>query len=128
MNLQARRELLKFFAASPLLAGIAPLRTSIANDKALASATDALDVFDLEAAAKRVVPPAHWGYIQSGVDGMLYSPGNAAEMRAALEQLTADPALTEKLGRTALRKVMESHTLDRYARKILELVEELHAR
>ena len=69
MNLRARRELLKFFAASPLLAGLAPLRTSNANDKELASAADALDVFDLEAAAKRVVPPAHWGYIQSGVDG-----------------------------------------------------------
>jgi 4-hydroxymandelate oxidase len=78
MNLRARRELLKFFAASPLLAGLAPLRTSIANDKALASAADALDVFDLEAAAKRVVPPAHWGYIQSGVDGDLTVRANEA--------------------------------------------------
>ena len=35
----------------------------------LASAAAALDVFDFEAAARRVVPPAHWGYLASGVDG-----------------------------------------------------------
>jgi 4-hydroxymandelate oxidase len=33
------------------------------------SAAEALDVFDLEAVAQRLVPPAHWGYLQSGVDG-----------------------------------------------------------
>ena len=29
----------------------------------------ALDVFDFEAAAQKVTPPAHWGYLMSGVDG-----------------------------------------------------------
>jgi 4-hydroxymandelate oxidase len=32
------------------------------------SAAQALDIFDLEAAAQKVVPPAHWGYLQSGAD------------------------------------------------------------
>jgi 4-hydroxymandelate oxidase len=58
-----RRALLRFLAASPLAASL-PWERAMA-----ATAADALDVFDLEAAAKAVVPPAHWGYLQSGVDG-----------------------------------------------------------
>jgi isopentenyl diphosphate isomerase/L-lactate dehydrogenase-like FMN-dependent dehydrogenase len=64
-----RRALLRFLATSPLLAGFPPLTGAQAQERALASAAEALDVFDLEAAARRVVPPAHWGYLQSGVDG-----------------------------------------------------------
>jgi 4-hydroxymandelate oxidase len=69
MTVHARRALLKFLAASPALAGIAPLIGEASEERGLASAADALDVFDMEAAAQRVVPPAHWGYLQSGVDG-----------------------------------------------------------
>jgi isopentenyl diphosphate isomerase/L-lactate dehydrogenase-like FMN-dependent dehydrogenase len=64
-----RRALLRFLAGSPLLAGLAPLTSALAEERTLASAAEALDVFDIEAAARRVVPPAHWGYLQSGVDG-----------------------------------------------------------
>lgn len=65
-----RRAFLRFLAASPVLAGLSPWREVLADDeRVLASAADALDVFELEAAARRVVPPAHWGYLQSGVDG-----------------------------------------------------------
>ena len=35
----------------------------------LEQAAHALDLFDFEAAAQKVVPPAHWGYLMSGVDG-----------------------------------------------------------
>jgi len=35
----------------------------------LAQAQYALDVFDFETAAQKIVPPAHWGYLMSGVDG-----------------------------------------------------------
>lgn len=59
-----RRELLRWMLASPLLAG-----ASFAEEAVPASPRDALDVFDFEAAARRIVPPAHWGYLQSGVDG-----------------------------------------------------------
>ncbi len=41
----------------------------MADDYLPASAAEALDVFELEAVAERLVPPAHWGYLQSGVDG-----------------------------------------------------------
>ena len=64
-----RRALLKFLAASPLLGGLATMQQAFADDAVLASITDALDVFDFEAAARKVLPPAHWGYLQSGVDG-----------------------------------------------------------
>jgi 4-hydroxymandelate oxidase len=70
MSLYARRALLKFIATSPALAALTPFTSArAADEQLLASAADALDVFDLEAAAQRVVPPAHWGYLQSGVDG-----------------------------------------------------------
>ncbi len=63
-----RRALLKFFAASPLLAGLSPAEL-FAQDGMLAKASDALDVFDFEAMAQRILPPAHWGYLASGVEG-----------------------------------------------------------
>src|SRR5262249_41375724 len=69
LSVHERRALLKFLAASPVLAALATGARALADDHALASAADALDVFDFEAAARRVVPPAHWGYLQSGVDG-----------------------------------------------------------
>jgi isopentenyl diphosphate isomerase/L-lactate dehydrogenase-like FMN-dependent dehydrogenase len=70
-----RRTLLRFLAASPLLSASLPWGRGFAAEAGPgtvdreATAADALDVFDLEAAAKRIVPPAHWGYLQSGVDG-----------------------------------------------------------
>jgi 4-hydroxymandelate oxidase len=64
-----RRAFLKFLAASPLFAGIPAMLDAFAQESTLASAEAALDVFDFEAAARKVVPPAHWGYMASGVDG-----------------------------------------------------------
>jgi 4-hydroxymandelate oxidase len=61
-----RRLLLRRIAATSLAAGL-PWRVPAAVPAA--SAAQALDIFDLEAAAQKVVPPAHWGYLQSGVDG-----------------------------------------------------------
>ena len=69
MSGPARRALLKFLATSPVLAGLEPFTRALADERSLASAAEALDVFDLEAAASKVLPPAHWGYLQSGVDG-----------------------------------------------------------
>jgi isopentenyl diphosphate isomerase/L-lactate dehydrogenase-like FMN-dependent dehydrogenase len=74
--------LLQWLAASPALA----LSTRIAQAAgALPSAAaappvaaDMLDVFDMEAAAKKLVPPAHWGYLQSGVDGDVTLRANQA--------------------------------------------------
>jgi 4-hydroxymandelate oxidase len=64
-----RRALLRFLAASPLIAALGPWTAALADENFPASAAEALDVFDFEAVAERLVPPAHWGYLQSGVDG-----------------------------------------------------------
>ena len=67
-----RRGFLKFLAASPLLASL-PARAWQAHtlDEILANPKDALDVMDFEAAARKALPPAHWGYMASGVDDNL---------------------------------------------------------
>ena len=70
-----RREFLKFLAGSPLLLASPSLLDAFTQAPAspqaaaLASAADALDVFDFEAMARRVLPPAHWGYMATGTDG-----------------------------------------------------------
>jgi 4-hydroxymandelate oxidase len=64
-----RRNFLKFLAASPLFASL-PARAWQTHtlDEILASPKDALDVMDFEAAARKALPAAHWGYMASGVD------------------------------------------------------------
>jgi 4-hydroxymandelate oxidase len=63
-----RRAFIRFLAASPLLAAAPSIARSL-QQSGLDHATDALDVFDFQAAAQKVVPPAHWGYLMTGVDG-----------------------------------------------------------
>lgn len=87
-----RRDFLRWLAASPLLAGLsgcdldeaiaqeAPRRTL---DTLVASAQEALDVFDLQRAAEEKLPTAHYGYIMTGVDG----EETQAKNRAALERI-----------------------------------------
>jgi isopentenyl diphosphate isomerase/L-lactate dehydrogenase-like FMN-dependent dehydrogenase len=63
-----RRAFLAFIAGSPLLAAFPALAAAL-QQGGLEQAAHALDVFDFEAAARKLVPPAHWGYLMSGVDG-----------------------------------------------------------
>jgi isopentenyl diphosphate isomerase/L-lactate dehydrogenase-like FMN-dependent dehydrogenase len=63
-----RRAFIKFLAASPLLAAVPSIAEAF-QQGGLEHAADALDVFDFQAAAQKVVPPAHWGYLMTGVDG-----------------------------------------------------------
>lgn len=73
--MNGRRRLLQQLAATSLAAGL-PWRMPAAEP--VNPALQALDIFDLEAAAQKVVPPAHWGYLQSGVDGDATLRANAA--------------------------------------------------
>jgi len=59
-----RRDFLKFLAASPLLSFAAEN-----GEDVMASPADAINVFDFEKAARQKLPPAHFGYIATGVDG-----------------------------------------------------------
>src|SRR5215510_10509054 len=63
-----RRAFLQFVAASPLLAAVPSIGEAF-QQGGIEQAADALDVFDFQAAAQKVVPPAHWGYLMTGVDG-----------------------------------------------------------
>ena len=70
----SRRQFLNWLAASPLLAW--PLVSPRAlqafgrsdGDEVIASAREALDVFDFEAVAKKNLLPQHWAYLATGVD------------------------------------------------------------
>jgi len=76
--LASRRRLLQFLAASPLLGGSAALAQARlpdpmvwgarSLDKLIGSPREALDVFDFEPVAHKTLPPAHFGYMASGVD------------------------------------------------------------
>ena len=94
-----RRDFLRWLAASPLLpylggcdvfsagdavAQEAPRR---ALDDLVGSAAEALDIFDMEKVAEFVMPPAHFGYIQTGVDGEETQHNN----RAGFERLYVRP-------------------------------------
>jgi isopentenyl diphosphate isomerase/L-lactate dehydrogenase-like FMN-dependent dehydrogenase len=67
-----RRDFIQFLAAS---AALVPSARAWAQQLAgsseasvLKSARDALQVMDFEDAARRTLPPAHWGYMASGVE------------------------------------------------------------
>lgn len=77
MEAVARRQFLKFLAASPLLgytsAGRVLAEESLdaieLPDYLIDSPADALDVFDFHTVAKHRLPPAHYGYLATGTDG-----------------------------------------------------------
>jgi (S)-2-hydroxy-acid oxidase len=66
----ARRQFLRFLAASPLLAGSLPTLATAQTPTSpplITSASQALNVFNLQAAAERTLPPAHYGFLMTGV-------------------------------------------------------------
>lgn len=73
---ESRRHFLRFLAASPLAAMglsysevVSELTGLASQDRALIkSPAEALNVFDFEPVAKQAIPPAHWGYLATGVD------------------------------------------------------------
>jgi 4-hydroxymandelate oxidase len=79
-TLESRRRLLQFLAASPLLGGTQAFAQEVQRlpdpmvwgprtlDKLIGSPREALDVFDFEPVAHKNVPPAHFGYMATGVD------------------------------------------------------------
>ena len=87
---RTRRRFLQMLGASPLIAGSGVLSGGLANllyaapneekqflswlgnlqqgDDVIPSPDQALDVMDFEPAARKAIPPAHWGYLATGVD------------------------------------------------------------
>ncbi len=102
-----RRHFLRWLAASPLLATLpgcdqpgslpgtggetppapgqgpgAAGQNRPSLDDLVTTAADALDVFDMERVAETTVPTAHFGYIQTGVDGEETQRNNRAALEA----------------------------------------------
>jgi len=73
-SVRHRREFLRFLAASPLVAHALSQRgfaqgTPAGDPKfVIASAKDALSISDFEPLARQALPPAHFGFMYSGVD------------------------------------------------------------
>jgi isopentenyl diphosphate isomerase/L-lactate dehydrogenase-like FMN-dependent dehydrogenase len=87
---ETRRKFLKMLSASPLVAGSSVFASSLANllnaasptekqfrgwfenlqqsEDVISSPEQALDVMDFEPAARKAIPPAHFGYLATGVD------------------------------------------------------------
>jgi 4-hydroxymandelate oxidase len=66
----ARRRLLRYLLASPVLASAGGMLDALAEngEKAIEKIEDALNVFDFETVARQKLPPAHWGYLATGTD------------------------------------------------------------
>src|SRR5258705_13483484 len=91
LPLASRRRFLQFLAASPLFAHCAlaerltpsdPMQwASRELDRLINDPKDALDVFDFEPVMKKNVPPAHFGYMATGVDDELTLRANREGFR-----------------------------------------------
>ena len=64
----SRRELIRCAGA---FAALTPAFRAFGHDpeSIITAASQALDVFDFERVAREKLPPAHWGYLATGVDG-----------------------------------------------------------
>lgn len=66
----SRRHFLRFMAASPLMAATGALgQDGRELDAVIADPTQALNVFDFEAAMRHAMPPVHFDYMATGIDG-----------------------------------------------------------
>ncbi|HET8690714.1 MAG TPA: alpha-hydroxy acid oxidase [Steroidobacteraceae bacterium] len=80
--MKTRREVLLSLAAAPAAAMLAPaLRAGGTGDGLIESPEQALDVFDFERLARAKLPPAHYGYLATGVDGDATLAANEAGFR-----------------------------------------------
>ncbi len=71
-HLADRRRFLRYLAASPLLPylNLSPswLAAQAQDEELIASAKEAINVFDFEPVAHKKLPVAHWGYLATGTD------------------------------------------------------------
>src|SRR3954464_2426809 len=68
---RSRRAFLQMLAASPIFAAVpAAVKAAMQSpdDYVISDPAEAINVLEFEAAARKALPPAHWGYMTSGVD------------------------------------------------------------
>ena len=111
-RLEHRRRLLQWLAASPLLpyAGLASAAPDIPSKLAELEAAadlitkpeDAINVFDFEPVFRKNVPPAHAGYMYSGIDAEVTLKAN----REAFSKYYLRSRHTSCLERTGLMRIL----------------------
>lgn len=80
------------------------------------------------AMAKPVIASAINGipeYVENGVDGFLFEPGNAVELGRRIDQLSAEISTVRRMGRNARRKAEEVFDYQAYWRTLKPLLEDL---
>ena len=75
-----RREFLKFLAASPLLTDFSVFAQEVEETigERLTDPSEVINVFEMEAIAREKMPPAHFGYLSTGVDSDITLRANRA--------------------------------------------------
>jgi glycosyltransferase involved in cell wall biosynthesis len=96
----------------------------------LPSRADAMPLTVLEAMACGVPPVASSVHgvpkaVEHRHNGLLVTPGDLAELRAAMGELAADRALREQLGRNARKTVLEKFTWRAHAQQVVRIYEGL---
>jgi len=68
--MKSRREFLKYLAASPLLTEYSAFAQEVEETLGarLSDPSEVINVFEMEALAREKIPPAHFGYLNTGVD------------------------------------------------------------
>lgn len=75
-----RRKFLKFLAASPLLTDFSVFAQEVEETigERLTDPSEVINVFEMEAIAREKMPPAHFGYLSTGVDSDITLRANRA--------------------------------------------------
>jgi len=105
----ARRRFHRFLAGSPLLARTFSETAWAQPPLSVASPKDALSVMDFEEPAHRSLPPAHWGYMASGVD----DDGTLKINREGFKHYQLRPRRLVDVGKTDLRVEVFGQTWER---------------
>jgi glycosyltransferase involved in cell wall biosynthesis len=83
------------------------------------------------AAGKAIVAtrtPGTLDYIEDGVTGLLVSPGNAGELRQAIDRLSGDAGLRRRLGTAAREAVLAHYLPHHYSQRVRRVLTELAAK
>jgi glycosyltransferase involved in cell wall biosynthesis len=121
-NVEVRRftqhELRQLYADSRFL--VMPLE----NVEFQAGVTAILEAMSMERAVLCSRTPGQTDVIVDGETGRYVPAGDPAALRAALEQMLANPGETERMGKAGRRLILQSMSLDRYTERLAGFVRE----
>jgi glycosyltransferase involved in cell wall biosynthesis len=92
-----------------------------------AGVTTVLEAMAMGKAVVTTDTGAQGGVVEDGVTGLCVRPGNAFELRGAVEYLLGDAGARRRLGRAAREAVLAGHTVEIYAARLAHHLSELGA-